>query len=357
MRALAPRPGIARHRFPKAATALAMLLLVGGCLAGCGSSGADASGGGPTITLYNAQHEQTTDALIAAFTKQTGIHVVVKNDDEDLLTAQIEQEGSHSPADVFYTENSNWLQQLADRGLLAKIDTSTLGNVPASDSAADGDWVGVSARVSVLVYNPSKITPAQLPQSILDMADPRYHGEFELAPAETDFWPLVVSVAKAEGEPAALAWLKGLESNAGSAIVPDNETLVSDVSKGITDFGVVNHYYYYRLSAEAPGGTLDARLASFVPRDPGYLETVSGAAVLKSSTHQQAAQEFVRFITSKAGQDVLEQGESFEYPLAPGVAANPKLPPLASYRPNGFSPADLGTGDVAKTLMQQAGLL
>ena len=110
-----------------------------------------------TITLYNAQHEQTTDALIAAFTKQTGIKVRVDNDDEDALTAQIEQEGSRSPADVFYTENSNWLQQLDDQGLLAKVDPSTLANVPKADSAANGDWVGVSARVSVLVYNPSKI--------------------------------------------------------------------------------------------------------------------------------------------------------------------------------------------------------
>ena len=52
-------------------------------------------------------------------------------------------------------------------------------------------------------------------------------------------------------------------------------------------------------------------------------------------------------MTSEAGQNVLESGESFEYPLKSGVAANPKLPPLSSYQPNSFSPADLGTGDLA----------
>jgi iron(III) transport system substrate-binding protein len=339
---------------------VAGLLLALGAISGCSASGATTSssdGSGQTITLYNAQHEQTTDAIIAAFTKATGIKVRVVNDAEDVLTAQIEQEGSRSPADVFYAENSNWLQQLADRGMLAKIDANSRANVPAADSAADGDWAGVSARVSALVYNPSKISAAQLPKSILDMASPQYKGEFEIAPSETDFWPLVASVAKAKGDAAALAWLKGLKANASDDNVPDNETLVSDVSQGVTDFAVINHYYYYRLQAVVANGTGNARLAYFAPGDPGYVEAISGVAVLKSSKHQAAAQEFVNFLTGEAGQEVLESGVSFEYPLKAGVAANPKLPPLSGYQPKPFSPADLGTGEIAKQLLQQAGLI
>ena len=337
------------------------LLLAAGAVSGCSSS-ATAAGtpgnlSGQTITLYNAQHEQTTDAMIAAFTKATGIKVRVVDDDEDVLTAQIEQEGSRSPADVFYTENSNWLQQLADRGLLAKVDADTLANVPKADSAADGDWAGVSARISVIVYNSAKISAAQLPKSILDMTDPQYKGKFEIAPSETDFWPIVASVAKAKGDAAALAWLKGLKADASNDNVPDNETLTSDVSQGVTDFAVINHYYYYRLQASVAGGTGSAKLAYFAPRDPGYVEAISGAAVLKSSKHKAAAQEFVNFLTSEAGQEVLESGVSFEYPIRAGVTVNPKLPPITSYQPNSFSPADLGTGEVAKQLLQEAGLI
>ena len=137
----------------------ALLALVAVVAAGCGAGlGAGDPGSGKTITLYNAQHQETTDALIKAFTAQTGIHVLVKSDGEDVLTAQLEQEGSRSPADVFYAENSNWLQQLDDRGMLAKVDASTLAQVPARDSATNGDWVGVSKRFSVLIYNPSKVT-------------------------------------------------------------------------------------------------------------------------------------------------------------------------------------------------------
>src|ERR1017187_4986224 len=91
---------------------------------GCGTSSGSGSGS-QTITLYNAQHEQTTDALITAFTKQTGIKVKVRSDGEDVLTAQLEQEGSKSPADVFYTENSPWLAQLDQQHLLAPIHAAT----------------------------------------------------------------------------------------------------------------------------------------------------------------------------------------------------------------------------------------
>jgi iron(III) transport system substrate-binding protein len=340
------------------------VLLACGAATACSSSGRSpspsASGAlaGQTITLYNAQHPETTDAMIAAFTKQTGIKVRTVNDDEDVLTAQIEEEGSRSPADVFYTENANWLAQLDAKGLLTKVDSATLANIPTADSATNHDWVGVSARVSAIVYNPAKISAEQLPKSILDMAEPQYKGEFELAPSETDFWPLVVSVAKTKGDAAALAWLKGMKANAGSNDnVPDNETLTSDVNQGVTDFAVINHYYYYRLQDDLGANAVHAKLAYFRPQDPGFVTAISGAAILKSSKHQAAAQAFLDFMTSQAGQSVLESGASFEYPLKAGVAANPALPPLASYQTNPFTPAELGTGLLAKTLLQQAGLI
>jgi iron(III) transport system substrate-binding protein len=296
--------------------------------------------------------------MIAAFTRQTGIKVRVLNDDEDVLTAQIEQEGSRSPADVFYTENSNWLAQLDDRGLLAKVDGSTLANVPKSDSATDGDWVGVSARISVLIYNTKKLTASQLPTSVLGLADPKWKGKIEIAPAETDFWPIVSSIARVDGDAATVAWLKGIKANAGANdAVPDNETLTSDVSQGTTDVALINHYYFYREEAEVGKGSVHAMIAYFAPHDPGYVQDISGAAILKSSKHQAAAQQFLDFMTSTAGQNVLAHSESFEYPIHPGVAANPELTPLATLEPSSFTPAELGTGLDAETLLQKAGLI
>ena len=107
-----------------------------------------------SITLYSGQHVQTTDSLVAGFEKATGITVNVRSDDEDTLADQIVDRGARSPADVFYTENSPALQHLPTRAC-SPGRASTLASTPARYNSPDGDWVGVSARVSVLIYNPT----------------------------------------------------------------------------------------------------------------------------------------------------------------------------------------------------------
>jgi iron(III) transport system substrate-binding protein len=162
---------------------LATLAAVG--LAACGSSSGSSgpAGSATTITLYNGQHEQTTAKLVAGFEKQTGIKVKVRSDDEDVLGNQILQEGSSSPADVFYTENTPVLEDLQEKGMLASIPSSTLAAVPRKYSSPQGDWVGVSARASVLVYNTSLAKPSELPSSILELAQPRWKGKVGFAPS------------------------------------------------------------------------------------------------------------------------------------------------------------------------------
>ena len=352
------RPPTARRRREHGVAVVVLALALCALAAtSCVNGTGPVSSSSNTLVLYNAQHEQTTSAIVAAFTKKTGITVRVKNDDEDDITAQIEAEGSRSTADVVFTENSNWLQQLDDKGLLAAVDSSTLANVPVVDSATNGKWVGVSARVSALVYNTDDVSPSEVPTSVLDLADPRWKGKIELAPSETDFWPIIDSVARQKGTAAALAWLKGLRTNAGSNDnIPDNETLTSDVSKGVTDMALINSYYFYRLQAEVGAGSVHAKVAYFAPRDPGYVEDVSGAAIVKATKHQAAAQRFLAFLTSAAGQSVLAHSDSFEYPLHPGVAANAALTPLDQLQPVPFTPAQLGAGLEAHQLLIQAGL-
>ena len=324
--------------------------------AATGSSVAAGSIAGQTITLYNGQHEQTTDALVAAFEKQTGVTVKIRSDDEDVLAQQIEQEGAKSPADVFYTENSPPLVRLDEAGLLSVVDAKTLTAVPVADSAADKDWVGVSARVSELVYNTDDLKPADLPTSVLDLANPKWKGKLDIAPSETDFQPIVTAVAAEIGDAATVTWLKALKANAGSHQDPDNETLVANVNKGTTQLGVINHYYWYRLGVQDGASGMHCALHYFAPGDDGYLLDVSGAAVMRSSRHQQAAQELLSFLVSEQGQQVLASGDSWEYPIGSGVT-NPDLPPLPAAKAKAFDLTEIGDGNTAVTLLQQAGLL
>jgi iron(III) transport system substrate-binding protein len=268
-----------------------------------------------TITLYNGQHIQTTDSLVAAFEKANPtIKVSVRSDDEDTFDAQIVQEGSRSPADVFYTENSPALEYLQQRGLLAHVNPATLSKTPSEYNSPQGDWVGVSARVSVLIYNPSLIKESQLPTHVLQLANPKYKGKLAFAAGETDFQPIVTSVLKAYGKTRTLAWLNGIKSNAGSHIYPDNETITNDVNRGLVAFGLINQYYWYRLGAAIGTSNIHSKIAYLAPRDSGYVLDVSGAGILKSSTHKTAAQKFVAFIVSAKGQEIISHSISYRIP-------------------------------------------
>ncbi|MHB8242132.1 MAG: iron ABC transporter substrate-binding protein [Solirubrobacteraceae bacterium] len=331
---------------------LPLLLAIGALLlSACGS----ASHGGRELTLYNGQHEQTTALLVAAFEKQTGIAVKVRSGDEATLGNQILQEGSSSPADVFYTENTPVLEALRERSLLAPVAPATLAAVPRRYDSAQGDWVAVSARASALVYNTSKLSSSQLPSSILQLAQPPWKGKVGFAPSETDFQPLLTAVIKLDGTAAAERWLKGLQAN--GRIYPDNETVVSQVNNGESALGPINHYYWYRLRDEVGSGGLHSALHYFAARDPGNLVDISGAAVLRSSSHQDAAQAFLAFLVSRTGQEVLAHSHSYEYPLRPGVAPAPGLRALSSLQPNSLTPAELGDGSAALALEQKLGLL
>jgi iron(III) transport system substrate-binding protein len=347
------RRGFRPLRGRRLLSGLAALCLAGGVLTACGGS----SGSGQSITLYNGQHVQTTESLVAGFEKATGITVNIRSDDEDTLADEIVTEGSRSPADVIYTENTPAIQYLAAKGLLSRVDATTLANTPSQYNSPDGDWVGVSARVSVLIYNPALIAKAQLPTSVLQLADPRYRGKLALAPGETDFQPIVTSVDRTYGEAKTLKWLEGIKANAGGQTYSDNESIAEEVNRGAVAFGVINQYYWYRLRAEIGASNMHSDITYFAPRDPGYVLDISPAAVLASSTHQAAAQKFLAYLTSKQGQEIIAHSISFEYPIASGVTTSQPETPFHLLQPNAITISELGDGSTAISLLKQAGLL
>jgi iron(III) transport system substrate-binding protein len=343
------------HRKRRVGLALAMAVAIAGPL--LIASGGAASASSTSLTLYSGQHVQTTQSLVNAFEKQTGITVHVRSDDEDVLADQIVTEGSHSPADVFFTENSPPLQFLASKGLLSTVKSATLAHTPSRFNSPQSKWLGVSARVSVMIYNTSLLKPSQLPKSAMDLAKPAWKGKIAIAGGETDFQPIITSIARAHGQAAALKWLEAYKANAGSHSYPDNETITDEVNRGQVALGIINQYYWYRERAQVGASHMHSAIAYFAPHDVGYVLDVSGAAILKSSTHQAAAQKFLAFLNSTAGQQIIAHSDSFEYPVGSGVTTAKPETPFNQLQPNGITVAQLGTGAEAIKLLQQAQLL
>jgi iron(III) transport system substrate-binding protein len=321
-------------------------------IAGCGGSSSNSSG---SLTLYSSQHEPMTEALIQGFEEHSGAEVQVRYGEDEGLASQIEQEGDASPADVILAENTPPLELLAGKGLLAKVDSSTLGEVPARYSSPTGRWVGVAARETVMVYNPDLVAAGELPASILDLAKPEWSGKLAIAPSEPDFVPIVSAIEKLDGEAAAKSWLEGFADNAKH--YNDNEGIVAAVDGGQVAAGIVNHYYWYEALAEEGKGSVTSKLHYFGNEDPGALVNVSGAGALASSGDPALAQEFLAYVVSEEGQSAMTGSGDWEYPLNSAVTPPPGLKPFDSLEPPEVGPADLGDGSGPVELMQQVGLL
>lgn len=314
----------------------------------CSSSGSD------ELLIYNAQHESLTKEWIDAFTKETGIKVTYRQGGDTELGNQLVAEGDASPADVFLTENSPAMAAVEKAGLFADVEQQTLDQAPAQFRPSSNKWTGVAARSTVFVYNKAKLPADQLPHSIMDLQQPQWKGRWGAPPAKADFQAIVAAILELKGEPATAQWLAGLKTNA--VVLQDNIATLRAVNDGQVDGGIIYHYYWFRDQAKTKEISGNTALHYFKNEDPGAFVSLSGGGVLKSSKKQEQAQKFLRFITGKAGQEVLQNGTSFEYPVASGVAANPALPPLDSLQAPAVNPSNLDATKVTD-LMTKAGLL
>ncbi|KND57940.1 Ferric iron ABC transporter, iron-binding protein [Candidatus Burkholderia verschuerenii] len=256
-----------------------------------------ASAHAASIIVYNAQHEQVMNLLAKDFEQQTGIGVKIRNGKGSALAAQLVTEGANTPADVYFTESSPELILLEEKGLLTKVDPATLAVIPARFNSPMGDWVGVTARESVLAYNTGKIQASQLPPSLFDLAKPEWKGKIGIAPSDADFLPLVSAVLALKGQDQTLQWLKGLKTNA--QIFDDDEGVVATVNRGGMVTGVINDYYWARLHAELGDKATRSALYHYGNGDVGSLVNVSGAAIMKSAHNTDGAQQFLKYLVSE----------------------------------------------------------
>jgi iron(III) transport system substrate-binding protein len=344
---------------PRLLFAAACAALISAAVAGCGSSSSSSSSSstaaGKTLVLYSAQHEQMTEAFARGFEEKTGAKVEVREGEDEELASQVEQEGSASPADVILTENTPPLEALAEEGLLAKVDGPTLEGIPTKYNSDEGDWVGVAARETVMVYNPDLVAASELPASILDLAEPQWKGKLAIAPSEPDFVPVVSAIEKLDGKAQAKEWLEGFAANAKH--YNDNEGIIAAVDAGQVGAGIVNHYYWFEARAEEGPAKVPSKLHYFGHEDPGALVDISGAAALASAPDPELAQEFLAYIISDEGQEAMTHSGDWQYPLNEAATAPPGVVPFAKLDPPKVTPADLGDGTAPVELMQEVGLL
>jgi iron(III) transport system substrate-binding protein len=283
-----------------------------------------------SLTVYSGREQALVKPIMDRFTKDTGIQLNVRYASSTALATALVEEGRHSPADVYWSQEPGTLGLVGARGLLARLPQATIGKVPSRFTTPSRRWVGTSGRSRVLVYNTTELRTNELPASVWGLTASRWKGKIGLAPTNASFQAFLGAMINLFGEARVRTWLEGLQAN-DVRFYPNNTTVVQAVGRGDVEVGLVNHYYLYNLLASTPD--LPVRNHWFRDGDPGNLVLAAGVGVVASTQKAAAAQRFVDFLLSKTGQRMIARGPgAAEYPLVKGVPRRPGLRPLTSIR-------------------------
>ncbi|PKB81010.1 MAG: iron ABC transporter substrate-binding protein [SAR202 cluster bacterium Io17-Chloro-G9] len=327
-----------------------MVLLFFGLLfiavAACGSGNAD------SLTVYSGRSETLVAPIIEQFSQVTGINVSVKYAGTPQLSATILEEGTNSPADVFFAQDPGGLG--AVEHMLAPLPQEILGMVPPWAVSPTGKWVGLSGRARTVVYNTRALEETDLPNDIYEFIDPKWKGRIGWAPTNSSFQTMVTAMRAQWGEQKARAWLEGIQANRPKEY-PKNTPIVAAAGSGEIDVGFVNHYYLHRFLAEEGEG-FSGR--NYHPRagGPGALVMVAGAGVLETSTRRDAAEKFLRFMLSPVAQQYFA-AQTYEYPLVEGVAVQRGLVHIEDIQNPSLTASDLADLKGTQELLRETGVI
>jgi iron(III) transport system substrate-binding protein len=315
-------------------------------LTACGGDDGGGSDGG-TLTVYSGREEELVAPLLQRFEEESGINLEVRYADSAELAATIAEEGGNSPADVFFAQDPGSLGAVAEEGLLAELPDEALERVDERYRDPDGRWVGTSGRVRVIAYNTDELSEDELPDSVLDLTDPKWKGKIGFPPTNASFQAFVTALRLSAGEEQAREWLEGIKAN-DPKLYERNTPVVEAVAAGEIQVGLVNHYYLYLVKEESPDAPVANHFLS--GDDPGALVSVAGVGIVDATDDEDDARELVDYLLSEAGQRFyVDEAEEAEYPLIEGVEPKEGLPALADVPGPDVDLAEFGP-ELEKTL-------
>jgi iron(III) transport system substrate-binding protein len=273
------------------------------------------------LTIYCGRNERLIQPILDRFTQRSGIPIRVRYGSTSELAATLMEEDRGTPAALFIAQDAAALGALSRAGLFRPLPSELLQDVPPQFRSAGGDWVGLSGRARVIVYNVTRVEPTDLPQSLTDATDPRFKGRFGIAPSNASFQAQLAAFRSINGPERFAELLDGLVRNEPHRYAK-NSPIVQAVIAGEIDWGLVNHYYLWRALQEDP----DAPARNFfMPADDGSsFVNLAGAGMLREDPRSV---ELLHFLLSDEAQRYFAE-QTFEYPLAAGVEPAVALPPL-----------------------------
>ncbi|OWY68106.1 Fe(3+) ABC transporter substrate-binding protein [cyanobacterium TDX16] len=318
------------------------------------------TGGNRVVNLYSARHYDADSEIYQAFADATGIQVNLIEGEADPLIERIRSEGANSPADVLVTVDAGRLWRAEQAGLFQPVKSALLTKaIPKNLRHPDGLWFGFSKRARVIMYDKTKVKPADL-STYEDLTNPKWRGQILVRPSNNVYnQSLVGSILAANGESKTEAWVRGLVANFARPAQGNDVGQIQACAAGVGSLAICNTYYLARIAAsDKPADRAVAeKIGVFFPNQKGRGThvNISGGGLVKTSPNKENAIKFLEFLASSRAQEIFAKS-NHEYPVVAGVAVDPILASYGKFKEDSLNAAVFGrNGATALQIMDRAG--
>ncbi|MDK8871048.1 extracellular solute-binding protein [Paracoccus sp. SSJ] len=275
-----------------------------------------------TVTVVTSFPRDLTDPFKAAFeTAYPGTTLEVVSRNTNAAVSHLQETRSANTIDLMWASAPDAFEVLKEEGLLAKVDVQfegipdAIGGYPVHDP--DGTYFGFAASGYGIMYNTRYVQANDLPvaQEWEDLKRAEYNGHVAMSsPSRSGTTHLTVeTVLQGEGWDQGWATWKWISGNMNT--VTERSFGVPDaVNSGATGFGIVIDFF--GLASKASGFPVELvypSVTAIVPANIGIIE---------NAPNQEGARQFVEFLLSPEGQQVLLNPAIMRLPVNPEAYAN-----------------------------------
>jgi iron(III) transport system substrate-binding protein len=298
-----------------------------------GCRGPESQNAQRTVTIYVSTDRVFSEPVLREYEKRSGVRVNTVYDTEETkstgLANRLIAEQARPQADVFWSNEPVRTLVLKSRGVLAPYRSPSAEGIPSALVDSEGYWTGFSARIRVIAYNTKLVKPAEPPQSIFDLTDPKWRGQVAMADprfGSTSFH--VAALYAMAGDEKMDDFFRRLKAN-GVRIVDGNSVVRDLVARGEAKVGLTD-------TDDVNVAIEDGQpIAMVLPDATGLGVPVmpNMVSLIAKGPHPEEARRLIDYLLSADVERQLAQSDAVQIPLHAGVQGPKNIPGIETFKP------------------------
>ena len=273
-----------------------VFVIIACCLAGCDTEPEqDQRRPDPVAVYASVADGERFDALVQSFTEETGIRVILKTGDPDLIVKAVIADNGSPPADVLLTADIARAWLAADEGGLRAVQSEQLGQaVAARLRDPENLWFAIGVRRAVIVYDQRTLDLGDI-GDYANLSDARLRDKLCLSSSSLPVSRALIAMLIADiGQRPAEIVVRGWKRNLAQLVFDTEADMLEAIESGRCGAGIASDVAVDAFLADRP----ESALAVVMPAVAHI--NVDAAGIARHARNPAGAQELIEWLARRA---------------------------------------------------------